>query len=244
MDKIQELSHILNSYLEQREHLSLNSLAQNMSIPETSLRRIKHGDLKRMPKNETVLKLLSYIFKTEDLYTIRENLNPQGLGEYLTNEFFLSDSAQKLNIKLIDESVADQTTYLVFKLASNSCGTNKSEIQRLFGELGLKALESLERDSLVSIDGDKVHSLLDSFKVSNDYFIRNFKAVSEFINTDCNSDIPNLFYNLSESVNEKAAEKIHSIQSRALRDISSVLNNDDSRGEIPLFILSAVDTLS
>ncbi len=243
MVELTELTHILNSYLEQRKHLSLNSLAQNMKIPETSLRRIKNSDLKRMPKNETILKVLSYIFKTSDLYEIRSNLDPSGLGKYISEEFLLSDSRQTSNIQIIDDSVSDQTSYLVFKLASNSCGTTVEEIKRLFGEVGLKSLEKLELDNLIRISGELVESKIDTFKVSNKYFVRNFKAVSDFIKVDSQEDTPNLYYNLSESVNTEALSRIHKIQKKALKEIISIINDDESRGELPLFVLSAIDTL-
>ena len=244
MENILELSNILNSYMEQRVHLSLNSLAQNMKVAETSLRRIRKSELKRMPKNDTTLKILSYIFKTSDLYILRSNLRPDGLGKYLTDEFLLSDSTQKLDIRLIDNAVSDQTSYLVFKLASNSIGTTVGEVERLFGMLGTKAIDSLALEDLIEVCDGRITSKVSTFKVSNKYFIRNFKAISDFIKVDSGGEAPNLFYNLSESVNQEAASKIHKVQKKALKEISAILNNDESRGEIPLFILSAVDTLS
>lgn len=243
MEEIRELSHILNSYLEQREHLSLNSLAKNMNIAETTLRRIKNSELKRLPKNETILKVLSYIYKSSDLYELRSNLNPTSLGAYLSEEFLLSDSNQKHSVQIIDESVSDQISYLVFKLASNSCGTTKDEVKRMFGELGIKSLEALELDGLVRDSDGTIHSKISTFKVSNKYFVRNFKAVSDFIKVDSPGDNPNLFYNLSESVNLDAFKKIHKAQKNALKEITSIMNQETSRGDIPLFILSAVDTL-
>ncbi|PIK15986.1 hypothetical protein [Halobacteriovorax sp. JY17] len=243
MTYLQELSSILNNYLDEKSHLSLNSLSKNMDVPETSLRRIKKLELKRMPKNDTVLKVLSYVYKTEDLYTLRAKLNPLGLGNYLTEEFLLSDSCSKLDVKLIDDSVRDQTSYLVFKLASNSCGTSKEEIIRLFGKTGEDALSNLIRDELVTCSEGAVKSTIDTFKVSHEYFIRNFKAVSNFIKVESQEETPNLYYNLSESVNAQAATKIHRIQQKALREIANLLNSNESRGDIPLFVLSAIDTL-
>ncbi|ATH08194.1 hypothetical protein BIY24_09600 [Halobacteriovorax marinus] len=243
MEENKELSHILNTYLESKSYLSLNSLAQNMKVPETSLRRIKKAELKRLPKNETILKVLSHIYRTSDLYEIREALGEGSLSEYLSNEFLLSSDSSKIDIKVIDESVSDQTSYLVFKLASNSCGTTISEVQRLFGQMGLSALENLKRDDLVKVDGDNISSNLNTFKVSNEYFVRNFKAVSDFIKVEGNTEMPNLFYNLSESVNRDAAKKIHKVQKNALKEIISILNDEQSRGDIPLFVLSAIDSL-
>lgn len=80
--------------------------------------------------------------------------------------------------------------------------------------------------------------------MGHEQFVEHFKAVADFIKTgDLGPKKNNLFYNFSESVNEKGMREILNVQRAALKKVARILNDDQFGGDIPLFVLSAIDTL-
>ncbi len=244
MTPVAELSTLIQTYLKERPQLSLNAIAIRSEIPETSLRRLSKGELKRMPKNQTVLKLLSYLYQTESLIKIRDQV-PGALRDFMNKEYLLSeDSVVSPQINL-DRFLTDQISYLVFKLASNSSGVKQDEIKRLFGEVGLEAINKLVKAAVVKVDNATFYSAFESFRLSDESFVENFKAVSSFIKTDPEKrTAPNFYYNLSESLNEAGLKKIREIQVRATSQVLNIMNDKTNHGDIPVFNLVAIDTLN
>lgn len=244
MSAISELSDLIQKYLNERPNLSLNALAIRSEVPETTLRRISKGELKRLPKNETILKILSYIFQTEKLREIAER-SPTDLALFMKAEYMLSDEQANSPQINLDRFLPDQVSYLVFKLASNSSGVYRGEIERLFGELGLGALEKLLKAAVIKFDGEKYKSAFESFRLSDESFVDNFKAVSNFIKTDPEKRrTPNFYYNLSESLSDVGLRKVREIQVEATRQVLKIMNDSQYHGEIPVFNLVAIDSLN
>lgn len=237
---IEELSTLISDYLKQRPQLSLNSLAINMGVPETSLRRIKNCELVRPPKNDNLLKILSFIFKTDDLMVIAENLQGD-LKNYIKEEFFLPEKGSVAFD--VDRFIPDQQSYLIYKLAANSSGVEKSEVQRLFGDFGLMSAEKMIRSGVLEERENFFFNVHEHFRMSDERFIENFKAVSDFIKVRGNEEHAHLYFNFSESLSPEAIRKIHTIQKKANRDILKVIDSESSQGEIPFFFIGAIDSI-
>jgi len=242
---VQDLQNLLNDYLESSINFSLNALSKKICVPETSLRRIKNGDLRRLPKIDNVLKILKYIYKTDSLYEIVK-LAPEELSKELQEKLVIDieDNCTTRLVVDLEKFINDQVAYLVYKLASNTNGVKSSEVNRLFGEHGVQTLLNLEKAGVIT-NNDKVFKTIQgTFRMSDDRFVENFKSVSNFIKTDPEKiKTPNLYMNLSESLNIEGLKRIKAIQVRAIRETRKVLSCDEYKGHLPVFNLIAVDTL-
>ncbi len=244
MTPVTELSDLIQNYLLERPRLSLNAIALRSDVPETSLRRLYKRDLKRMPKNQTVIKILCYLYQTDNLAEIRKQV-PENLRNYMNKEFLLEEDSERAPQINLDRFLPDQISYLVFKLASNSSGVKYQEILRMFGEMGIDSITKLEKAAVVKRVDDSYISAFESFRLSDDRFIDNFKAVANYIKTDPEKrQAPNFYYNLSESLNEQGLKKIRDIQIKATRQVLKIMSDKSNHGVIPVFNLIAIDTLN
>jgi transcriptional regulator with XRE-family HTH domain len=244
-NKVSELSLLIEEYLLQNANVSINALAMRMGIAETTLRRIRGGLSKRLPNSENLLKIVFYIFKSRDLYVVRDLL-PTALKEHFISVYLLFESGESNPVIEIDNSIIDnQITYLVLKLASNHSGVKRDEVLRLFGELGLRSIEKLILVEIVIEEEGTFKTNLNSFRLPDNSFINNFKSVADFIKIDPEKRVgPNIYHNLSESLNLDGLVRLQNIQKKAVQEMTTILNDTKFKGELPVFSLVAVDTIS
>ncbi len=227
--------------------MSLNGLSKRCAISEPTLRRIMSGKIKTLPMLSTIVDVLCTLNKVDSLSDLNHIYMGTPIGDFLNINFnVLSESNFNYEFSTeLNETLRDNTSYLIFKLAANRSGVSSQKIEKLFGHYGIEKLKNLHDLKLVKIDRGIVKSIVEGFSLSHDQFISHFKAVSDFIKTErSHVQKKNLFYNFSESVNEKAFKEILSIQKSALKKMTKILNDDQNNGTIPIFILSAIDTLS
>lgn len=237
------LAKLLLDYLNERAHLSLNSLSINMDVPEATLRRIVKCHNKRMPSNDNLVKILKYIFKCEDLLQLKE-MCPPSLGQYLEVEFSLYQD-NNLRYFEVSEILNDRVTYLCFKLAANTAGVKIEEVKRLFGMLGEKAIEKLCQLKIVSLQEGIAKTEDFTFRLPDQQFIQNFQTTAEFIKTNpLDRQTSNIYSNTSESLNEQGLKQIIKIQREANRKILKIINDKSMKGEIPVFCIQAIDSLN
>lgn len=242
---IKELSTLIDDFLAKNENVSINALAMRMGIAETTLRRIRNGDLVRLPKNDNLLKIICYIYKSFDLQEITKHL-PPALKEFFMAEYLIVTGSEKNPVTILDREIVDsQITYLVLKLASNHSGVARTEILRMFGELGLKSAKHLQNSDILLEDSTGIfRTKICAFRLNDESFITNFKTVSEYIKIDREERVgPNLYYNLSESLSLEGLIKVHNIQKKAINEICEIMNDEKFKGELPVFTLAAIDTL-
>lgn len=243
-----ELKQIIQSYLDEHQRISLNGFSKKCQVSEPTLRRIMSGKVKTTPTLTTIIDILSTISKENRLPELIE-LYPGIIGDTLKQSFgLLSEETPYEFSTELNELLRDEQSYLIFKLAANSIGVKRNRIKELFGILGEQKLDELISRDLVYeklVGSDRVaFSRVEGFSLTHELFINHFKACANYINTSTQqSSRNNLFYNLSESVNESARREILTIQLQALKRIMTILNDDKSRGSLPLFVLSAIDTL-
>ncbi len=243
MNAVSELSTLIHDYLASHSNLSTNAIARYSGVAETTLRRIKNGDLKRLPSNDNILKILFYLYKSRDLGEISEKV-PEALGEHLKKEYQQVLTSQQ-EVSFLDESIIqNEVDYLILILASNTSGVHKDEITRQFGLLGHSQANTLIEKEIIKREGDYYKSCIQSFRVSDSLFVKNFKAMANYIKVDREKrEHSNLYYNLSESLNVDAYQKVRSIQIEASKQIIEILNDSRNHGDIPMFNLIAVDTV-
>lgn len=243
MSVVKELSQLIEGYLSTHSNLSVNAIANYSGVAETTLRRIKNGELKGTPSNDNTLKVLFYIYKTRDLNEIIAQTTP-AIAQHLSCEYHQVVTCEE-EVRMLDSSIIEnEVDYRLLILSSSAKGVSKEEVTRQFGELGHNYAKRLIAKEILEDRGEGYKSLLSSFRLPDESFIQNFKAMANYIKVNREERIrPNLYYNLSESLNEDSYQKVRSIQIQATRDIITIMNDRRNHGDIPMFNLIAIDSI-
>lgn len=246
---VAQLREAIQSYLDEHRRVSLNGLSKRCQTSEPTLRRIMSGKVKTTPTLNTVLDILSTLSKESSIPKLVD-MYPGPIAESLKENFGLLikpeykyESSEALNKELVDEQ-----KYLIFKLAANNSGVKRITVRELFGLVGEeKADELISKDLLTEsiVNQERVlKTKVEGFALSHELFIKNFQAVASYIDTKPKlGKQDNLFYNLSESLNDQGMKEVLNIQRQALQKMIKVLNDPKYSGELPVFILSAIDRL-
>ncbi len=246
---ISELQKVIRGYLDKHTRISLNGLSKRCTVSEPTLRRIMNGQVKTTPTLTTVVDILSTINKEGNIRTLAD-MYPGPLAEVLSEGFsiFEAEELDYVYNQKLNEVLKDETSYLIYKLAANRCGLAQSKIRELFGLVGEEKIYNLKKEDLLEekIERGQVHyhAKIVGFSLDHKLFVKNFKSVANFIKTGTQTGPKtNLYYNFSESVNEQGRREILRLQKEALRKIAKILDDERFAGDIPLFVLSAVDDM-
>ncbi len=238
------LQNVLTTYFKEKPHVSINALSKKCKISEPTLRRLTKGQVKTLPTTSTILDILT-IVSGETNTTKIAKLYPGPIAEYLDYILpKLQNSSVEYNSDLNTE-LSNPTKYLIFKLSANSCGLRSNQMRDLFGAVGEKFAVELMQKGFLRKEGSTYYSNLKHFSTNQDAFISNFKLVADFIKVNLdNSQSSSLALkaNFSESLSLQAYKEILLIQKKALRKITAIMSAETSKGDIPVFLLSAIDT--
>lgn len=238
---LKELKQVVQLYLEQNPRLSVNALSKRSDVSEATLRRILKDQIKTEPCGETVLEVLIAITKENKISELVKRF-PGVIAEKLKETFGVQSEQSYQFVPQLESELSDEISYLVYKLSANTNGVSLNQVKKIFGIMGLEKLEKLIEKNLIEKRDDVFHAVYKSFALGNQVFVKNFKACSQFINVSKNRDVnQNLFFNLSESISKEAYNEILKIQKQALKKISQVVNLEQSKGDIPFFMLTSVD---
>lgn len=240
----QELQRILRAYLEAHPRLSLNALSKKCAVSEPTLRRILKGQIKTLPTTTTILDILTSISGQTRSSKIAE-LYPGPLAEYLKAILPQTQDCDTEYIADLNSELENPTKYLIFKLSANTSGLTAERLLELFGSFGQTQAQHLVAKGYLQKDHNVYRSTIQHFTANQKNFIANFKCVADFINTENQSlqkSPRSLRANYSESLSPEAYKSILQIQEKALKKIRTLMTREESKGTIPVFLLSAVDT--
>jgi hypothetical protein len=242
-----QLQALLIDYLQSHSHLSLNGLSKRCGVSEPTLRRIRHGQVKTIPNVSTIFTFLTYIFQEKDVERIVSMV-----GEPLSG--FLNDKAANLKSfnrieysEDLTEILRDPVKYVIYKIAAGGHGLSAEKVIDLFGSHGEKQLQSLVTCGWMYKENDLYFVKTPNFSLSYDVFVEHFKVMADFIkpekHANSQSDLAPFFVSQSSSLNKEAYKEIRKIYKKAVMRVSEIVNNPQSFGPIPTFVLSAVDTM-
>jgi hypothetical protein len=243
---LNELQTNIRTYLDKNTRVSLNGLSKRCAVSEPTLRRIMNGKIKTLPMLSTIVDILCTLNKADSVNDLISIYDGTPIGDFLTNNYNVLSEAN-FNYEFsteLNDALRDNVSYLIYKLSANRSGVTSQKVEQIFGHHGMEKLKNLHNLKLITINDNIAKSVAEGFSLSHDQFTPHFKAVADFIKTEQSQvQKKNLFYNFSESINEQAQKEILSIQKTALKKITKILNDENNAGEIPLFVLSAIDSL-
>lgn len=245
MTLLEQLKDLLENYFRKFPNVSINALAKKSGVGATTLRRILSDSLKGDPAPSTVLNVVSAVTKERRLSTLLKSFDGP-IGEVLRGSFghFVEENLPHSYSTDLNQELADWSKYFIYKLASNKCGVSRTYLTQTLGNVGLKSLAEMFEKGLVYSDGEIIHSKEKNFSLDLNVALKHLPTLLEFYKPDELDRGHNLFYTLSESINEEGIKKVKEIQKEAIKKIYAVMNSPYYEGEIPYFTVHCMDTLA
>lgn len=242
---IVSLQRMINSYMNKNQSLTINALAQRSGIPVTTLRRLVNGEQKSEIAPHSVLNLTSYIFREKKLNLLLKLIDPV-VAEYLNKHFgsfiFLEETKAVYRTDL-NETLADFSKYIIYKLAANHNGVDYITIVDLLGSIGHKKAQELLTDNHLFEENGKLHAKDKNFSI--DFFVaaKHLPNLVSFYRPDTIAEGKNSFFSLSESLNEEAILEIKKIQRESVLKIHKIMSDPSNFGSIPYFTINLSETM-
>lgn len=243
---VDHVREIVGAYLKKRTHLSINGISKKCAVSEPTLRRIMSGKVKTSPQVTTLLDILTYISGTTSVRNIVE-MYPGPIAEFFTSAMPHLDEFDQEYSNALNDELQDSVKYLIYKLSLNHCGVREEKIRELYGNHGIQLLKEMMEKGYIKEDSDGAcRATARSFAGSHAQFVRNFKAVADFIKPDKfrhRKPLNPYFVNMSDSISPEAYEQIRRLQKSLNNKIRKILSSEESKGKIPFFYICAQDTL-
>ncbi len=196
----------------------------------------------------TVLALTSYLLKEKKISKILTAI--QGPVAELLNKCFdqfifdEKSSTHELSADL-NAVFQDKYSYLIYKMAANKHGTSIDEVKNAFGLMGLrKLIDLIDKNWILKTDVDeRLHAKEKNFSVDLALAHELSHALIDLYKPcDVKSGL-NLFYSLSEGMNEEGIKRIKEIEKEAVKKIFDVMNTESLQGTLPYFALVVSDVM-
>jgi hypothetical protein len=240
-----QLKDIVDNYFNRYPHMSINGLSLKSGVPATTLRRIVNASIKGDPAPHTALNLVSAVTNEKRLSVLVE-MYEGPLGKTL-NEVFSPYVEMGLKHEYsadLNEELRDSIKYFIYKVSANHNGASVFWVGETFGKLGLDRLAELESAEIVSRQGDSIHASQKDFSLDVHVAARHLPELVKFYKPENIGLGQNLFYTLSESLNEDGIREIKKIQKEAIERIYSVMSDSNFKGDTPYFNLMLSDTVA
>jgi hypothetical protein len=245
MTLLEQLKDLLVTYFRKFPNVSINALAKKSGVGATTLRRILSESLKGDPAPSTVLNVVSAITKERRLSSLLRAFEGP-IGEMLRSSFghFVEENLPHSYSTDLNRELVDWPKYLIYKLASNKCGVSRILLTQILGNVGLKCIGEMFEKGLLYADGDIVHSKEKNFSLDLNLAVKHLPNLLGFYKPNDLDRGHNLFYTLSESINEDGIKKVKEVQKEAIKKIYAIMNSPYYEGEIPYFTVHCMDTLT
>lgn len=242
---LQCLQEVLQNYLNEKPSRSLNGLSKKCTVSEPTLRRIVKGQIKTLPTSTTILDILTTLTGEKNTALIAKNF-PGPIADYLQSILPQVEECETEYDSDLNNELRDPVKYIIYKLASNSNGLSQKKLNELFGRNGFTQAEVLLQKDYLYLKNNTYFSKVKHFTSNQDSFVTNFKLIADYIKTQnplVKTNLHSLLANYSESVSPEAYKEIVALQKKTLQKIRSLLADENSKGNIPVFMLLAIDTL-
>jgi len=240
----ENLQRFVHDYLLKHPGLSMNALALRAQVSGTTLRRMMDPAKVHVPGASFVLNLICYITKIKKVSLVLKNIDGP-IGDYLRT-FYKTEIYDDSNEHSIDCDLIflmqDFDCYLIYKLAANYCGVSKSQVFRVLGEKGIAKLSYLiTKAAVYSEDQKYYHAKEKNFSIPLELSERHLPRLVEFYRSENLEKGRNLFYSLSESLNEEGVKMAKSIIRNAVKQVYDLSMTEQYKGNIPFFSLFICD---
>ncbi|MFN8369751.1 MAG: hypothetical protein U0T83_03895 [Bacteriovoracaceae bacterium] len=244
-----QLKVLIECYLQKHPHISLFALSKKMSIGDATLRRVMNGSLKSEPEPNTVLNIVSILYREKNIKKLTKIINDpiksyleSAFSHFIIEDHFSNDEVAYL--PELNQILKDFDYYLIYKLAANKPGTDRIKINELLGHWGNKKVNELIQFGYIQENHlGELHACNKVFAIDPAIALMHASELIRFFKLSQVDLGRNLFFSLSESLNEAGIATIKKIQKEALNQIHNIMKNASYQGEIPYFCLNILETL-
>ncbi|MCZ0931885.1 MAG: hypothetical protein OXJ52_01875, partial [Oligoflexia bacterium] len=214
-------------------YINETGISKKMDIPPTTFNRLVNGHSK--PAVRTLLKLSHFMPELKPL-----------LPDDLMKAFKVS--MEKGNYEYVGKNLEgllfDETIFLCWMLAFLNKGITADEIKEQFGQEGLRALKTLEKQAVVAKDESGYYKVRDKSK----YAIFSFELIKAhflFLAKKYNSEHirSNYIYYEVESLNEGGKKALVETHREFHKRIQKIMNDEKNKGDKPVFSIACSDFL-
>ncbi len=242
---LDQLSDIINDYLEANPRVSLNGLSKRCQVSEPTIRRIAKKQVKTVPTVSTILDLLTTIDRNKNVKEVINN-HSGPVADLVREALPHIDEQEPEYSQALNDQLKDPVKYLIYKLSLNHMGVSRERVKKMFGDHGVRELDALVQLEVISKKGNRYFSSCRNHTGSFENFVEHFRACASFIKPEKVVErlpLNPLFVNASESVSVETYREIAKVQRAAFKKISQLIKSDAEKGPIPLLYLCALDTL-
>lgn len=238
-----EIRAVLERHFSKNPHLSPVAFAYKIHLEEKRIFQLLERENDKPPTLTEIVAILTALYPGKSIAELAREL-PGAIGDYIRHEYqyFMGDQHYSFSGDLLD-LLKRKENYIIYKLASNRSGVTLREIQRLFGVAGIENAKYMLRRDLVYLEKDRIFAKDPNYCLPNDMIVEAFKHTLDFLSTDADRSRATVFANISESLSKESYDRVREIQRRAIREIFDIVRDPNSKGDIPTFVIAAVDVL-
>ncbi len=242
----QQLRQMTADYLAKHPTLTLNALSQRSGVPATTMRRLMQEEQRTELAPHSVLSLVSYLLKEKKISKILKSIDgpvAELLNKCFDQFIFDEKSSDHEMTNELNTLFQDKLSYIIYKMAANKCGTSIEEVKNALGLVGLKKLNDLLTRNWIEAFGTRLHAKQKNFSVDLALAHELSHALVDMYKPCDVKQGLNLFYSLSEGMNEEGIKRIKEIEKEAVKKIYDLMNTEDMQGTIPYFALVVSDVM-
>lgn len=240
---------ILKSWLAKGAPRTPSQLAVQTKLRRQSIYDLCSGKANILNWHSTkVIRVLSIIENSDEDKVFKKYERELAVLDNLTTDAPLKMDAElsynKNFTQNFTEEMKNPVALKIYALSLSEAGVGMSEIRDEYGQYGIQIADKLvEKNILVFSTGKRY------FTINKDYLGLTKSQVKEIIphlNSFYREDHANQFRNYVfmriDRINRDSLVKIHAAYSHLDEVISSILSTDESKGDIPFYCFSQLDT--
>lgn len=239
-----EIKHLVDGYLNNNPKLTVNAFAGRSGIPATTLRRILSGKTKAEISPHTILAIVSYIHREKRIAKVIEKTSG-AVYDVLSKNFsrYIFDNTDYVSDETLNDVLKDRTCYFIYKLAANKKGISRNFIRMDYGENGIRSLDKMIKIGLISESEGICHAKEKNFSLDVSVALKHNQELMNFFKLEEAKEGQNLYYTMSQGMNEEGIKKIKDVKRTAVKAIQEIMNNEAYQGVIPYFSMMMSDTM-
>ncbi|NRA46595.1 MAG: hypothetical protein HRU09_16715 [Oligoflexales bacterium] len=240
------LRKALLEYRQKRPNLSLRAIARNSGVNRYFLNKLleeqKENDNTALDLNQVLL-FSKFLTKKSSVQEIIEHSSDE-VKEALKTTLLVKPDSVVLPECSDDLNLYDENTFIILHLAGCDHGTDKVSIQKILGDSGLRTLKELidSEQVIEKQDGRIELRNKDDFTYSSKIIRQQIGNLVKYFDPNHLGNKRNCISLAVQSVNKEALAEIHKIHEEAYKKIDKLIKNKKSRGNIPCFSFSCLDT--
>lgn len=163
-NQVAELQEAISTYLAGHRSRTVATLARRSGVGQSTVRRIMNGTAVN-PDFETLIALLKVIFTADQAMAFIKTIDPE-LSQHIESIYGGLPSPAPTDTR-INRILEDETSYMIFQLASMEAGTTREALKRILGTKAEKDLGYMIEQGIVTETNGLIKANVSNFAISD-----------------------------------------------------------------------------